>query len=138
MPVVGYAPGAYDMFHIGHLNILRRASEQCDLLIAGVVSDQVVLDAKGKLPIVPFVERLEIVGSIRFVHDAVPDLHTDKFDSWQELKFDVLFKGDDWRGTERGIKLEAQLREVGSRIVYFPYTVQTSSTALRKAISSPA
>jgi glycerol-3-phosphate cytidylyltransferase len=138
MPVVGYAPGAYDMFHIGHLNILRRASEHCDHLVAGVVSDEVVLEAKGKLPIVPFAERLEIVRSIRFVHDAVADLHTDKFDSWRELKFDVLFKGDDWRGTERGIKLEARLREVGSRIVYFPYTVQTSSTALRKAISSPA
>jgi glycerol-3-phosphate cytidylyltransferase len=138
MPLVGYAPGAYDMFHIGHLNILRRASEQCDLLIAGVVSDEVVGEAKGKLPIVPFAERLEIVRSIRYVHEAVPDLHTDKFDSWRELKFDVLFKGDDWRGTERGIKLESRLTEVGARIVYFPYTVQTSSTALRKAISAPA
>jgi len=138
MPVLGYAPGAYDMFHIGHLNILKRASLECDRLIVGVVSDEVVFKAKGKSPIVPFEERLEIVRSIRYVDDAVPDLHVDKFDSWRDLRFDVLFKGDDWRGTERGKKLEGQLGEVGARIVYFPYTIHTSSTALRKLISIPS
>jgi glycerol-3-phosphate cytidylyltransferase len=138
MPVVGYAPGAYDMFHIGHLNIIRRAAEQCDRLVVGVVSDEVVLKAKGKLPIVPFEERLEIVRSIKYVDDAVPDLHVDKFDAWQHLRFDVLFKGDDWRGTERGRKLEGRLGSVGARIVYFPYTIHTSSTALRKLISVPS
>lgn len=138
MPVAGYAPGAYDMFHIGHLNILKRASLECDRLIVGVVSDEVVFQAKGKLPIVPFEERLEIVRSIRYVDDAVPDPHVDKFDSWRHLRFDVLFKGDDWRGTERGLKLEGQLSAVGARIVYFPYTIHTSSTALRKLISIPS
>ncbi|MDT7723437.1 MAG: glycerol-3-phosphate cytidylyltransferase [Actinomycetota bacterium] len=138
MPVVGYAPGAYDMFHIGHLNIIKRAADQCDRLVVGVVSDEVVLKAKGKLPIVPFEERLEIVRSIKYVNDAVPDLHVDKFDAWQHLRFDVLFKGDDWRGTERGLKLERQLGSVGARIVYFPYTIHTSSTALRKLISIPS
>jgi glycerol-3-phosphate cytidylyltransferase len=138
MPVVGYAPGAYDMFHIGHLNILKRAALECDRLVVGVVSDEVVFKAKGKSPIVPFEERLEIVRSIRYVDDAVPDLHVDKFDSWEELRFDVLFKGDDWRGTERGLKLEGQLGAVGARIVYFPYTIHTSSTALRKLISIPS
>jgi glycerol-3-phosphate cytidylyltransferase len=138
MPVVGYAPGAYDMFHIGHLNILKRAAAECDRLVVGVVSDEVVLKAKGKLPIVPFEERLEIVRAIRFVDDAVPDLHVDKFDAWRHLRFDVLFKGDDWRGTERGIKLEGELESVGARIVYFPYTIHTSSTALRKLISVPS
>ncbi|WP_216206176.1 adenylyltransferase/cytidyltransferase family protein [Amycolatopsis aidingensis] len=138
MTVVGYAPGAYDMFHIGHLNILRRASQECDRLVAGVVSDEVVLKAKGKLPIIPFDERLEIVRSVRFVHEAVPDLHLDKFDSWLHIGFDVLFKGDDWRGTERAERLEAALGEVGARVVYFPYTMHTSSTALRKLISVPS
>lgn len=138
MPVLGYAPGAYDMFHIGHLNILKRARLECDRLVVGVVSDEVVFKAKGKSPIVPFEERLEIVRSIRYVDDAVPDLHVDKFDSWQELRFDVLFKGDDWRGTERGVKLEGRLDAVGARIVYFPYTIHTSSTALRKLISIPS
>ncbi|HEV7977713.1 adenylyltransferase/cytidyltransferase family protein [Amycolatopsis sp.] len=138
MPVVGYAPGAYDMFHIGHLNILKRAAAECDRLVVGVVSDEVVLKAKGKLPIVPFEERLEIVRSIRYVDDAVPDLHVDKFDAWRHLRFDVLFKGDDWRGTERGIKLEGELASVGARIVYFPYTIHTSSTALRKLIAVPS
>jgi glycerol-3-phosphate cytidylyltransferase len=138
MPVVGYAPGAYDMFHIGHLNILKRAAAECDRLIVGVVSDEVVLKAKGKLPIVPFEERLEIVRAIKYVDDAVPDLHVDKFDAWRHLQFDVLFKGDDWRGTERGIKLEGELGSVGARIVYFPYTMHTSSTALRKLISVPS
>jgi glycerol-3-phosphate cytidylyltransferase len=138
MPVLGYAPGAYDMFHIGHLNILKRARLECERLVVGVVSDEVVLAAKGKSPIVPFEERLEIVRSIRYVDDAVPDLHVDKFDSWQELRFDVLFKGDDWRGTERGVKLEGRLGAVGARIVYFPYTIHTSSTALRKMISIPS
>jgi glycerol-3-phosphate cytidylyltransferase len=138
LTVVGYAPGAYDMFHIGHLSILRRASRECDRLIAGVVSDEVVFKVKGKRPIVPFEERLEIVRSIRYVDDAVPDLHTDKFEAWRHLGFDVLFKGDDWRGTERGRRLEAALAEVGARVVYFPYTIHTSSTALRKLISVPS
>lgn len=137
-PVVGYAPGVYDLFHVGHLNILARAAAQCDRLIVGVVTDDVVLKVKGQLPIVPFEERLEIVRAIRHVDEAVPDPFRDKFDCWEALRFDVLFKGDDWRGTERGRKLEADLAEVGARVEYFPYTIQTSSTALRKLISVPS
>ncbi|MGH3468282.1 MAG: adenylyltransferase/cytidyltransferase family protein, partial [Thermocrispum sp.] len=91
MTVIGYAPGAYDMFHVGHLNILRRAAAECDYLIAGVVSDEVVLAAKGKSPIVPFHERIEIVRSLRYVDQAVQDEQVDKFDSWRQLRYDVLF-----------------------------------------------
>ncbi|WP_020672571.1 adenylyltransferase/cytidyltransferase family protein [Amycolatopsis nigrescens] len=138
MPVIGYAPGAYDMFHIGHLNILKRASQECDWLVAGVVTDDVVFKAKGKLPIVPLEERIEIVRNLRFVHEAVPDPHLDKFEMWPNLNYDVLFKGDDWRGTERAARLEHKLAEVGARVVYFPYTIHTSSTALRKLISVPS
>lgn len=138
MTVIGYAPGVYDLFHIGHLNILRRASEHCDQLVAGVVTDDVVYRAKAQYPVVPFSERLDIVRSIRFVDLAVPDPHVDKFDSWREVRYDVIFKGDDWRGTARALRLERQLAEVGAEIRYFPYTVQTSSTELRKFLSESA
>ncbi len=134
MTVIGYAPGVYDLFHVGHLNILTRAAECCDHLIAGVVTDDVVMRAKNKAPVVPLAERLAIVRSVRYVDEAVPDPFVDKFQMWPRLKFDVLFKGDDWRGTEKGDALEAQLAEVGARVVYFPYTLHTSSTLLRKMI----
>jgi glycerol-3-phosphate cytidylyltransferase len=136
MRVVGYVPGAYDMFHIGHLNILNRASLECDHLIAGVVTDEVLVRAKGRAAVVPLAERLEIVRSIDVVDEAVTDLSSDKFVMWQRLKFDVLFKGDDWKGTKKGDRLEADLGAVGVRVVYFPYTVHTSSTALRRLITA--
>ncbi|MGI8330566.1 adenylyltransferase/cytidyltransferase family protein [Actinomadura scrupuli] len=136
MGVVGYVPGAYDMFHIGHLNILKRARRECDHLIAGVVTDEVLVRAKGRAAVVPLAERLEIVRSINVVDEAVTDVSSDKFVMWQQLKFDVLFKGDDWKGTEKGDRLEADLGAVGVRVVYFPYTVHTSSTALRQLINA--
>lgn len=133
--VVGYVPGAYDMFHVGHLNILRRARQDCDILIAGVVTDETVVQAKGKPPVVPLAERLEIVSAISFVDRAVTDLSTDKRVMWDMLRFDVLFKGDDWKGTEKGIRLESTMASVGVTVVYFPYTAHTSSTALRALIA---
>ncbi|GAA2795926.1 adenylyltransferase/cytidyltransferase family protein [Saccharopolyspora taberi] len=138
MTVIGYAPGAYDMFHIGHLNILQRASLECDHLIAGVVTDSVLLRVKGRTPVIPFDERLEIVRNIRCVAEAIPDQHEDKFRMWERLRYDVLFKGSDWRGTPRGAELEDKLRRVGARVRYFPYTRHTSSTLLRQRISMPA
>lgn len=131
---IGYAAGAYDLFHIGHLNILRRAREQCDYLIAGVVSDEMLELGKGMRPTVPLAERLEIVSSVRFVDRAVAETVPDKLDMWRELGFTVFFKGDDWRGTEKGRRLEAEFAEVGVEVVYFPYTVNTSSTKLRRAL----
>lgn len=138
MPLVGYAPGGYDMFHIGHLNILKHASNECDRLIAGVVTDDVLTRIKGNAPVIPFEERLEIVRSVRYVDEAVEDGHADKFKVWQHLGFDILFKGDDWRGTERGNRLEVQLAAVGARVVYFPYTMHTSSSVLRKRLRIPS
>lgn len=135
MRIVGYVPGAYDVFHIGHLNILRRASLQCDHLIAGVVTDEVLERAKGRRPIVPLPERLEIVAGMSCVDEAVADVSSDKFVMWQRLAFDVIFKGDDWKGTAKGDRMEADLGAVGVRVVYFPYTVHTSSTALRQLIT---
>ncbi|GAA4106648.1 MULTISPECIES: adenylyltransferase/cytidyltransferase family protein [Actinomadura] len=133
--VVGYVPGAYDMFHIGHLNILKRARAECDHLIAGVVTDEVLEQVKGRAPIVPHAERMEIVGSMGCVDEVVTDVSADKVVMWERLGFDVLFKGDDWKGTPKGDRLEADLGARGVRVIYFPYTVHTSSTALRALIT---
>lgn len=135
---VGYAPGVYDLFHIGHLNVLRHARGHCDYLIAGVVSDEMAARAKGRPPVIPLVERLEIVRSIRHVDAAFVETVPDKLQTWQQVRFDVLFKGDDWRGTPKGERLERDFRSVGVEIVYFPYTVHTSSTQLRGALETLA
>lgn len=138
---VGYAAGGFDLFHVGHLNILRQARSQCDYLIAGVVSDEMLELTKGARPVVPLNERLEIVRHISFVDEAVPEVLLDKMDTWRELQFNVFFKGDDWRGTERGLQLEKEFATVDVDVVYFPYTMHTSSTALRlalEALSRPA
>jgi glycerol-3-phosphate cytidylyltransferase len=132
---VGYAPGVYDLFHIGHLNILKHARANCDYLIAGVVSDEMAQLAKGKAPVVPLSERLEIVSNIKFVDEAVAEVVPDKIDTWRSVGFDVIFKGDDWRGTAKGRKLEADFAEVGVEVIYFPYTMHTSSSLLRRFLS---
>ncbi len=136
MPRTGYAPGAFDLFHVGHLNLLKHAKSRCNFLIAGVVSDEVLRTQKGVTPVIPLAERLEIVRNIRFVDDAVAAVVPDKLDIWRELRFDVFFKGDDWRGTEKGERLEREFAAVGVEVVYFPYTLSTSSTALRRALDS--
>lgn len=131
---VGYAAGAFDLFHIGHLNLLRHAAAQCDHLIAGVVSDEMLQLTKGISPVVPLVERLEIVEHIDVVDEVHAESVPDKMDVWRELRFDVFFKGDDWRGTEKGLRLEREFGAVGVEVVYFPYTMSTSSTVLRRAL----
>lgn len=135
---VGYAAGAFDLFHIGHLNILKHAKSQCDHLIAGVVSDEMLRLTKGVDPVIPLAERLEIVRSIEYVDEAVAETVPDKLDTWRALRFDVFFKGDDWRGTEKGLRLEREFAAVGVEVVYFPYTMTTSSTQLRQALAALA
>jgi glycerol-3-phosphate cytidylyltransferase len=137
MPIrVGYAAGAYDLFHIGHLNLLRRAKAECDFLIAGVVSDDLLERRRGRSAVIPLAERLEIVSAIGFVDRAVAETHMDKLDTWRDLRFDVFFKGDDWRGTRKGKDLERSFSRVGVQVVYFPYTIDTSSTVLRRALAT--
>lgn len=133
---IGYAAGAFDLFHVGHLNILRHAKEQCDVLIAGVVSDDMLRANKGITPIVPEAERVEIVSAVKFVDHAHLETVPNKIDVWRQLRFTHFFKGDDWRGTERGIQLERDFNEVGVQVVYFPYTAHTSSTVLRRALDA--
>lgn len=133
---IGYAPGAYDLFHVGHLNILRHAKSNCDHLIAGVVSDDMCLQAKGRLPVIPLAERLEIVSHISYVDDVFAETVPDKLETWKTVKFNVLFKGDDWRGTPKGMKLERDFAAVGVEVVYFPYTMHTSSSILRRVLTT--
>jgi glycerol-3-phosphate cytidylyltransferase len=135
---VGYVPGVFDMFHIGHLNILRNARLACDYLVAGVVSDDRAFDAKGQAPIVPLAERLEIVSSVRFVDEAVVEDVPSKLEMWERIRFDVIIKGDDWRGTAKGDKLERDFAAVGVEVVYLPYTMHTSSTMLRRVLHQRA
>ena len=132
--VRGYVPGVFDMFHVGHLNIVRAARVHCDHLIVGVVSDEVVERVKGRPPVVPLAERMEIVAALRDVHEVVVDNHADKFDAWREIGYDVIFKGDDWHDTPKGLKLARDLAGVGARIHFFPYTRHTSSTLLRRTL----
>jgi glycerol-3-phosphate cytidylyltransferase len=131
---IGYAPGAFDLFHIGHLNLLRRAKEQCDFLIAGVVADEVLIQHKKVTPVIPLSERLEIVRNVRFVDMAHAAMTNDKTEIWKELRFNVLFKGNDWQGTEKGNRLERDFAALGVDVVYFPYTQATSSSALRRTL----
>ena len=135
-PIVGYAPGIYDMFHVGHLNILRRAKQHCDVLVAGVLSDEMCLSAKGQPPVIPGAERIEIVQHVDFVDRVHEEVVPHKLDTWQEVRFNRIFKGDDWQGAAKGRRLEAEMASVGVEVVYFPYTVTTSSTQLRRALAA--
>lgn len=133
---VGYTTGVFDMFHIGHLNILRRAKEQCDYLIVGVSTDELVQEYKNKTPIIPFEERAEIVQSIDCVDKVIAQENRDKFLAWKNLKFDVMFVGDDWKGKPLFMEVEAEFKKVGVDVVYFPYTRDISSTILRQKLGA--
>ncbi len=133
---IGYAAGAFDLFHVGHLNILRHARQHCDVLIAGVVSDEMLRSVKGIESVVPTEERAEIVRHIDFVDDVYIETTRSKMNAWRDVQFTHFFKGDDWRGTEKGLLLEQEFADVGVEVVYFPYTAHTSSTALRRALDA--
>ena len=131
--IIGYTTGVFDLFHIGHLNLLRNAKAMCDKLIVGVSTDELV-SYKNKKAIIPFPERLEIIRSICYVDAAIPQESMDKFQAWRKLKFDLMFVGDDWYKTEKWKEIEIEFEKVGVRIVYFPYTKGTSSTLLNNVL----
>lgn len=135
-PLTGYVPGGFDMLHIGHLNILRAARRRCDRLVVGVATDESLTRMKGRKPVVPLKERCELLAALRFVDAVVVDLDRDKRLAWRLQPFDILFKGDDWKGTAKGHRLEEEMAEVGASVVYLPYTPSTSSTMLRRFISA--
>ena len=128
--IIGYTTGVFDMFHIGHLNILKRAKNQCDYLIVGVSTDELVESYKDKKPIIPFKERIEIVKAIKYVDQVVPQTSMDKFQAWEKLHFDVLFHGTDWKGSEMYNRIARDLGEVGVEVVFLPHTEGVSSTLL--------
>lgn len=132
--IIGYTTGVFDMFHVGHLNILRRAKERCDYLIVGVSTDELCLSYKKKLPIVNYEERKAIVEAIKYVDEVVPQIDRDKYAAWERIHFDVMFVGDDWKGSPLFSELEERYKKVGVRIEYFPYTKGTSSTILREKL----
>lgn len=135
---VGYTTGVYDMFHIGHLNILRRAKEQCDYLIVGVTTDELCFKRKQKYPVINEQERMEIVGAIRYVDQVIPQTDMEKIRPVKELGADVVFVGSDWKGTDAWNQYEKEFAEIGCTVVYLDHTDGISSTALREKLQEGA
>ncbi len=130
---VGYTTGVFDLFHVGHLTLLKNAKGLCDRLIVGVTVDELVA-YKNKKSVIPFSERLEIVRSIEYVDAAVPQYDMDKFEMWRKLQFDIMFVGDDWYQSPKWMDLETKFKEVSVQILYFPYTQGTSSTLINQTL----
>ena len=133
--IIGYTSGVYDLFHIGHLNLLKNAKGMCDKLIVGVTSDELV-SYKNKKAVIPHQDRMEIVRNIKHVDAVVPQYDMNKFEMWEKLKFDVMFVGDDWFASEKWKELDKQFSEVGVKIIYFPYTKGISSTLINEVLSN--
>ena len=131
--IIGYTSGVYDLFHIGHLNLLKNAKGMCDRLVVGVTTDDLSL-YKGKKPLVPFEDRLEIVRSIRYVDAVVPQETMNKAEMCKKLSATLLFVGDDWHKTPKWESIEQELLKIGVTVVYFPYTKGVSSTIIGEAL----
>jgi glycerol-3-phosphate cytidylyltransferase len=134
MVKIGYTTGVFDLFHVGHLNILRNAKLECDYLIVGITTDELSKRDKGITPVIPFLERMAIVESIKYVDSVVPQTSYDKLEAWDNIKFNIMFVGDDWKGSERWNKIEEEFKKRGVAIQYLPYTNHTSSTKLRSIL----
>lgn len=134
--VIGYTTGVYDMFHIGHLNIIRRAKEQCDFLIVGVSTDELVQHEKQKTPVIPFEERCAIISALKYVDKVVPQTNKNKFEAWEKYHFNKMFVGSDWEGTVQWKKYEEEFKAVGVQIIYLPHTDGISSTLLTNYIKN--
>ena len=132
--VIGYTAGVYDLFHMGHLNLLKNAKGMCDKLVVGVTVDELV-KYKGKEAFIPFEDRIEIVRSIKYVDAAIPQYDMDKLTTCKKLGASILFVGDDWYDTEKWNKYEEEFAKEGIKIVYFPYTKGISSTKINKALT---
>lgn len=131
--IVGYTAGVYDLFHIGHLNLLRNAKKYCDKLIVGVSRDELVR-YKGKSPVIPLKERMEIVSAIKYVDEVCIQDNLDKTKAWEKLHYNILFVGDDWKGKSQWNEYEKFLKSKGAKVIYLPYTKTTSSTLITKTL----
>lgn len=133
--IVGYTTGVYDLFHVGHLNLLKNAKGMCDKLVVGVTVDELV-SYKGKKAMIPFEDRIEIVRSCKYVDAAVPQYDMNKLTACKKLGARLLFVGDDWYGTPKWIEYEKDFEKAGIKIIYFPYTKGISSSQIKKALES--
>lgn len=131
---IGYTTGVFDLFHIGHLNVLERAKAHCDFHVVGVTTDEEVERIKGFKPIIPYEERARIIAALKCVDKVVPEDSVDKLKAWDNHHFDIIFKGDDWKGTDKWNRLEEEFEKRKVEVQYFPYTKGTSSTQLREVL----
>ena len=131
----GFTVGTFDMFHRGHLNLFRQAKEYCEYLVVGVHSDEWVMHCKNRPTVIPYEDRADIVGAIRYVDEVVKNETRSKMEAWNKIHFDVAFIGDDWKGTEVWNKIEAELKSVGCDVIYIPYTQGISTTQLRERLA---
>jgi len=131
--IIGYTTGVFDLFHVGHLNLLKNAKGLCDKLVVGVTTDELV-SYKNKRAVIPFDERLDIVRNIKLVDVVVPQDSMDKIEAWNKIKFDIMFVGDDWYDTPKWKELDEKFKSLGVKIVYFSYTKGTSSTLINKTL----
>ena len=131
---IGYTTGVFDLFHIGHVNILKNSKELCDKLIVGVTTDELV-KYKFKKAVIPFSERIEIIRSCKYVDVAIPQYDMNKVDTIKRLKASFLFVGDDWYKTKKWKIQENELKKIKCKVIYFPYTKGTSSTLINKSLT---
>lgn len=131
--IVGYTTGVFDLFHVGHVNVLRNAKSLCDRLIVGVSTDELVA-YKHKQPVISFEERCEVVRACRYVDLVVPQFNMDKAEAFHRYNFNVMFVGDDWFRTDKWDEIQSQMDGFGVRLIYFPYTKSTSSTLINKTL----
>lgn len=132
--IIGYTTGVYDLFHVGHVNLLRNARALCDSLIVGVTVDELV-SYKNKRCVIPFTDRIEVVRACRYVDVAIPQTSVDKIEAVAKLKANVLFVGDDWYADERWTVMESKLATMDCRVTYFPYTSGVSSTLINTTLA---
>lgn len=134
--IVGYTTGVYDMFHMGHLNVIQRAKEQCDYLVVGVSTDELVRSEKNKTPVIPYEERSAIVAALKAVDEVVPQVDKNKLGAWEKIHFDKMFVGSDWKGSAQWKRYEEEFKPLGVEIVYLPHTDGVSSTQLTEVIKN--
>lgn len=132
--MIGYTTGVFDLMHVGHVRILKNARSICDELIVGVTSDELAFQLKGRRPIIPFADRVEILHAMRYVDHVVTQDRIDEIDDWAKYRFDVIVKGDDWKGSEKWNQLEREFSRLGVAVRYFPYTGRVSTRELRIAL----
>lgn len=131
---IGYTTGTFDLFHVGHLNLLEKAKENCEILIVGVSTDELVKNYKGELPVIPFEDRIRIVGALKCVDKVIAQKTLNKLDVLPDIQYDVLFHGDDWKNTKMYNEIEEKLREQKVSCIYFPYTKSVSTKSIKERI----